>query len=305
MNEITKSKTRIAIIGAGVVGSATGTVLSQQGFPITFVDNNPEIVDSLREKGFSAIDPSDFPGNDHEVCFICVPTYRGTYSDGLKHIKDVAVMLGRWIGQATGYKLIVLRSTVIPGTAEDLVLPIIESISRKKAGVDFGICFNPEYLREKSAVDDFRTPRLVVIGESNRRDGDILADIYYWTVCPVYRISIKEAEMQKFIHNVFNAVKISYFNEMRMVCRQIGIKEDDIFSITMKSAEAAWNPNYGLADLGPFGGTCLPKDSRALFEFAKTALNRRLQMVGAAIDVNEQIADNLAASKQAEIQVRI
>ena len=262
MYEITRSKTRIAVIGAGVVGSATGIVLSQKGFPITFVDTNPEIVDGLKEKGFSAIAPNDFPGDGHDVCFICVPTYRGVYSDGLKHMKDVAVMLGSWIGQATGYKVIVVRSTVVPGTTEEVVLPIIESISRKKAGIDFGICVNPEYLREKSAIDDFRTPRLVVIGESRRTDGDILADIYYWALCPMFRISIKEAEMQKFIHNVFNAVKISYFNEMRFVCRQIGIKEDDIFSITMKSAEAAWNPNYGLADLGPFGGACLPKDSR-------------------------------------------
>ena len=201
--------------------------------------------------------------------------------------------MGVWLTGKNDYSLVVIRSTILPGTTEKIIIPTIEKYSSKKAGQDFGVCVNPEYLREKSAVSDFEKPWVVVIGEMNKRDGDMLQDIYYWVDCPIYRVSIREAEMQKFVHNLFNANKISFFNEMRQACRELGISCEKMFQLVTESAEGMWNPAYGTKDLGPFAGACLPKDSKAFQRYAKENLKIEMRMLQAMLDLNEDLIKNV------------
>jgi len=208
-------------------------------------------------------------------------------------MRTAAENMGVWLTGKNDYSLVVIRSTILPGTTERIVIPTIEKHSGKKSGQDFGVCVNPEYLREKSAVSDFEKPWVVVIGEMNKRDGDMLQDIYYWVDCPVHRVSIREAEMQKFVHNLFNANKISFFNEMRQACRELGISCEKMFQLVTESAEGMWNPAYGTKDLGPFAGSCLPKDSKAFQRYAKENLKIEMRMLQAMLDLNEDLIKNV------------
>jgi UDP-glucose 6-dehydrogenase len=130
--------------------------------------------------------------------------------------------------------------------------------------------------------------RRVGIGELDKKSGDLLEEVYHWVDCPMYRLPLKEAEMQKFVHNLCNATKISFFNEMRLVCRQIGLDCEKIFPLVAQSAESIWNPIYGTRDLGPFGGKCLPKDTAAFLSWAKEQ-GVQTPLVNAALKVNQTL----------------
>ena len=289
-------KTRIAIIGSGVVGQATGIAFLNKGFDITFVDNNTDVVKELDAKGYQAILTEALEPQKISIFFVSVPTYISDDDGGISYMRTAAENLGVWLSQKSDYSLVVIRSTILPGTTEKVIIPTIEKYSRKKAGQDFGVCVNPEYLREKSALSDFEKPWVVVIGEMNKRDGDILQDIYHRVECPVHRVSIREAEMQKFVHNLFNANKISFFNEMRQVCRELGISCEKMFQLVTESAEGMWNPAYGTKDMGPFAGACLPKDSKAFQRFAKENLKIEMRMLQAMLELNEHMIKNYKES---------
>jgi UDPglucose 6-dehydrogenase len=280
---------RLGIVGSGVVGTATGTGFIDKGFDVTFIDTDKNRVETLKQQGRKAFLPEEVNPADIDVFFVSVPTYTETYPNGLNYIRQSARTMGKWIAAKTEYTLVVLRSTIVPGTTEDLVIPIIEEVSGKKSGVDFDVCFNPEYLREISAVNDFKNPWVITIGTNNLRSQTILERVYSWAKCPVHRLSIKEAEMQKFVHNLCNANKISFFNEMRYVCDLLGLNSDKIFATVIESAECMWNPRYGTANLGPFNGACLPKDTSALLNFARERLDTDLKLLKAVIEVNNDL----------------
>lgn len=282
----------IAIIGSGIVGQATGISLLNKGFDITFVDNSAGIVDELNSKGYKATLTDGLDPQQLDVFFVSVPTYISDDEGGISYMRTAAENLGVWISKMNDYSLVVVRSTILPGTTEKVIIPTIEKYSCKKTGQDFGVCVNPEYLREKSAMSDFEKPWVVVIGEMNKRDGDMLQDIYYWVDCPVHRVSFREAEMQKFVHNLFNANKISFFNEMRQVCGELGISCEKMFQLVTESAEGMWNPAYGTKDLGPVGGSCLPKDSKAFQRYAKENLKIEMRVLQATLDLNEHMIKN-------------
>ena len=165
------------------------------------------------------------------------------------------------------YHVAVIRSTVPPTTTRQVVLPIIEELSGKKVGKDFGLAMQPEYLREVTAEQDFARPWFVLIGEYDAKSGDTLEKIYRKFDAPISRVSLEEAEFQKYVHNVYNAVKIAFFNEMRIIAKHQGWDAQRVFNATAESCEGIWNPIYGLRDFGPFDGSCLPKDTRALLEW--------------------------------------
>jgi UDPglucose 6-dehydrogenase len=285
-------KSGIAVIGSGVVGQATGMALHNQGFDITFVDNSTDVVNELNSMGYKATSTEALDPQPISVFFVSVPTYISDDDGGISYMRTAAENLGVWISGKNDYCLVVIRSTILPGTTEKVIIPTMEKYSGKKAGQDFGVCVNPEYLRAKSSLSDFEKPWVVTIGEMNKRDGDILQDIYSWVDCPVHRVSIREAEMQKFVHNLFNANKISFFNEMRQVCRTLGISCDKMFQLVTESAEGMWNPAYGTKDMGPFAGACLPKDSRAFQRYAKEDLKMKMRMLQAMLDLNEDLIKN-------------
>jgi len=287
---VTKS---IFIVGSGLVGQATGKGLVAKGFRVTFIDVRPAIVNQLRQQGYEAFEASEVKKTDADIFMLSVPTY--SLKPGINRldfVKEAATSIGGWLSKTDKYCLVVVRSTVLPGTIKEIVTPILEEHSGKSAGRDFGICANPEYLRERCAEEDFLNPWLVLIGELDKRSGDLLQEVYHWVDCPVYRLPIKEAEIQKFVHNLFNAAKISFFNEMRLVCRQMGLDCEKVFPLVAQSAEAIWNHSYGTRDLGPFAGSCLPKDTIAFLSWAKEQ-GMETPLVDAMLKVNEALVRRL------------
>lgn len=261
----------VSIIGAGVVGQATGRGFLAHGHDVVFMDVDTRKIEALRREGLVAYLPADVPadnrGPDVSILTVSTPTENGHVS--LEPLAVAARDLGRRLKSVQQYQLVVVRSTVPPGTMEELVIPIIERESGRRVGRDFGACMNPEYLREQTATEDFLNPWIIVIGEYDRRSGDLLNALYRGFPCPVHRVSVREAELQKYIHNLYNAVKISFFNEMRGVSKQISIDAERIFPLVARSAEGMWNPEYGIRPLGPFAGSCLPKDTNAFLSWAR------------------------------------
>lgn len=282
-------KTRIAIIGSGVVGQATGKGFNSKGFDITFIDVNPKIVENLKNEGFNAYLASEtIPQTDISIFTVPTPTIDDAIS--LEYLKNAAKDLGKRLATMNNYHLAVVRSTVPPGTTESII-SILEEYSGKKVGKDFGVCMNPEYLREVSSVEDFANPWIVVIGEYDKKSGNTLEEIYRVFDCPIHHVSLTEAEMQKYVHNLYNASKITFFNEMRRIAKEIGVDADKIFELTTKSCEGIWNHSYGTKDFGPFGGACLPKDTQAFLAWAKSE-GLQADLLEATISVNKSFEDN-------------
>lgn len=282
-------KIKIGIIGSGVVGQATGKGFKLKGFDVLFVDVNPNTVESLRNEGYESHLASELPSEltwDISIFTVPTPTVDGHLN--FKYLKDASKELGRKLRNTKKYHLFVVRSTVLPGTTEGIVLRLLEKFSGKKAGKHFGLCMNPEYLREVSSVEDFSNPWIVVIGEFDKKSGDLMERVYKRFKCPIHRVTIKEAEIQKYVHNLYNAVKITFFNEMRQVGKEIKVDTELIFKLTAKSCEGMWNPSYGTKDYGAFSGACLPKDTKAFYTWAdKKGFD--VELLEAAISVNEKI----------------
>jgi UDPglucose 6-dehydrogenase len=278
---------KISIIGSGIVGQATGKGFAAKGFDITFIDVNPRIIEVLKDEGYEAYLANNANAAlDCDISIFTVPTPTIGGEIKLDYLKQAAKDLGKRIANMKKYHLAVVRSTVVPGTTEGVVLKQIEKYSGKKAGKDFGVCMNPEYLRELTSVQDFANPWIIVFGEYDKRSGDLLEKVYQTFSAPIYRISIKEAEMQKYVHNLYNAVKITFFNEMRKIGKNLKIDTDRMFELTVKSCEAMWNAKYGIRDFGAFSGACLPKDTQAFYDWVQKK-GWSADLLGSAIEVNK------------------
>jgi UDPglucose 6-dehydrogenase len=194
--------------------------------------------------------------------------------------------------------LLVVRSTVLPGTTETVVLKLIEKNSGKKVGADFGLAMQPEYLRQVTANEDFERPWFILIGQYDKKSGDILEKLYLPFAPPhIERCTIREAETQKYIHNIYNAIKIAFFNEMRAICDDENLDAKKMFLAVAESCEGIWNPLYGLKDRGPFDGACLPKDTQAFATWAQKN-SHKVAILTAAIKQNEQYAKRKNQHKQ-------
>lgn len=261
----------VEIVGSGVVGRAVGKAFLQHNIPTHFIDINETTVQALQAEGLSASTVMEGPLAS-TVSMLCVPTPSNEDGAVLTFIRDAAITLGKRLAHTDHFHVVVVKSTVIPGTTETVVLPLLEKYSGKKAGVDFGVCFNPEYLREHTAQEDALTPRLIIIGEQDGRTGDIMTQLYESFDCMKARVPIKTAEFQKYVHNLFNAMKIAFFNEMRVVGHHWDVQGiEEIFSLTASSCEGIWNPVYGTKNLGAFAGSCLPKDLTAFLRAAQAS----------------------------------
>lgn len=278
---------KIAIIGNGVVGTATGKGLLAKGHRVIFYDISKKVIKSLRSQRLEAFSSDFLDAEKSDAFFLTVPTPTEKGEINLKHIKAAVRNLGKKLKNRKKYFLVVVRSTVLPGTTEKVVIPILEKETGKQAGKDFGVSMNPEYLREVSAEKDFHNPWIIVAGCLDNRSQKFMAEIYQDFRCPVHFLSLREAEKQKYLHNLFNAVKISFFNEMRMACQRIGVDPEKIFEITVNSAEGSWNRKYGIQNLGPFAGACLPKDTQAFFSWSKK-MKLELQVLSGAINSNQK-----------------
>lgn len=263
---------KICIIGAGTVGYATGEAFLARGREVYFVDKNKNIVNRLKDKKRIASTPEEVKELSWDVSFICVPTPNLSRKGiDLRYIQQVCKFLGQQIKKVQLYHVIAVKSSVVPGTTEKVIVPLLEKHSGKQVGKDFGVCVNPEYLRSNHALQDALNPWVIIAGFLDKPTEEIIRSVYKNFNCPFYAVSPKEAEMEKYVHNVFNATKIAFFNEMRAISKSVEINNiEEVLTLVSKSCEGIWNPMYGLRNFGPFGGKCLPKDVNTFLQFLKS-----------------------------------
>jgi len=293
---------RISIIGTGYVGVVTGTCLAELGHSIIFVGRDKKKLDlinsgkspiietqldQLLEKNKkrikTTVDLSDAIRKT-ELTFICVGTpSKDDGSIDLQQIEDVSLAIGKSLYSDDNYHTIIVKSTVLPGTIETLVLPILERESGKKAFLDFGIGSNPEFLKEGTAVDDFFHTDRVVIGVNDQKTKEVLEELYQPLNAPIFATTIRTSEMIKYTSNAFLATKISFANEIGNLCKKMGIDSYEVFKGV--GLDSRINPHFFRSGIG-FGGSCFPKDVRALIAHART-LGVDPQVLNAVIGTNE------------------
>jgi UDPglucose 6-dehydrogenase len=286
---------RILIVGSGVVGQATGKGFARQGHTVSYVDINPQTIAQLRAEGLVATLPTEADWSAADVVMLAVPTPTVDGKVVLDFIETAALDIGRGLAQIERFVVVVVRSTVPPTTTEQRITPILEQASGKRAGVDFGVAMNPEFLRQVSAAQDFARPWITVLGASDRRAAEQLDRLYAPFGALIVRCTPTEAEMIKYVNNVYNAVKISYFNEVHAICQQLGIDSNLVGATVARSAESMWNPLYGTRGGVPYGGACLPKDTAAFMTFVREQNCPHL-MLEATIAVNQRLAAAVPAA---------
>jgi GDP-mannose 6-dehydrogenase len=205
-----------------------------------------------------------------DVSLICVGTpSQPNGSLDLMYVKRVCEEIGEALRGKNSYHLVILRSTMLPGTTEEVAIPSIEACSGRKIGQPLGVCYNPEFLREGSSVRDFFNPPKIVIGENDKASGDVAIQLYQGVKAPLIRTSVRVAEMVKYTDNAFHALKITFANEIGNVCKGLGVDSHQVMAIFCEDTKLNLSPAY-LKPGFAFGGSCLPKDLRALTHRAKT-----------------------------------
>ena len=283
----------VLTVGAGVVGHAEGTALQELGHRVAFSDIDEAVLAERRAEGLRTVPMNgiDLSGIDVVVVSVSTPTADGGVD--LRPVEAAVATIGEALGRAWSsepgrYRVVIIRSTVPPGTTEDVVIPLLETNARLRAGRDFGVCTSPEYLRQRMAMNDAAAPRIVIIGQLDDRSGEFVERLNAGFGSPVHRVPLREAEFHKYAHNLCNASKIAFFNELRRVATAIGVDPDRVFALMAQSSEAMWNAEYGTLDLGPFGGACLPKDLDAFLVWAERG-GLNLPIVSAVRQSNDPV----------------
>jgi UDPglucose 6-dehydrogenase len=283
---------RIEIIGAGVVGQATGKGFAHFGHELTFRDINLDVLDLLKRQGYDTVHPGQVSRFKSDITMLCVSTPTVNGAIDLDPLRAACQTVAMTLRQDDEYRVVVVRSTVPPCTTEEVVIPLLERYAGKMAGRDFGICHNPEFLREASALEDFINPWVVVIGAYDQRSSQPLYDLYQpiarRTGIDILETDLRTSEMLKYVNNIYNATKISFTNEIWSACRALGIDGDEVMSIVSRSAEGSWNPEYGIKGGYSYGGNCLPKDTLAFLAFGRER-GLDLRMLEQVVQVNQRI----------------
>jgi UDPglucose 6-dehydrogenase len=281
---------RIFIMGSGVVGTATGRGFVDAGHTVTFVDILPARIAALTEMGLDARAGLDLAGEQESFVFLTLPTPNVGNAYDLSAFTKGTQAVGRALRDANASHTVVVRSTVPPGTTEGLVRTALEQGSGKK--VDHGFCLgsNPEFLRAASAREDFRWPWMTIIASRNRRTCERLAALLtpFGGELRVFA-DPATAEFIKCANNIFNAAKISFWNEMWQVAQVLGLDDNDIASTVARSAEGSWNQTYGIRGGAPYGGVCLPKDTKGFLGFAEQ-VGVAMPLLESVVAVNEAMA---------------
>ena len=206
---------------------------------------------------------------DTDVSLLCVGTpSRRNGSLDLRYLARVSEQIGAELGEKRGYHVVVVRSTVLPGTTHEVVIPALEERSGKKYGEHFGVAVNPEFLREGSALRDFREPPITLVGHNHAADAAATLGLYDGIEAPLVTTSIRVAEMMKYASNTWHALKVAFANEIGTACKQFGIDSHEVMDIFCQDTKLNLSPYY-LRPGFAFGGSCLPKDVRALQYRAK------------------------------------
>jgi UDPglucose 6-dehydrogenase len=268
--------------------------LAQHGHNVSFVDVDPVRIQDLRQDGYAASDALVL-GDRPTIIFLTLPTPNDGYRWNLDYIRAGARSVGAALRDSRAVHTVVVRSTVPPGTCDSVVRPILEDVSGRRVDDGFALASNPEFLRARCALEDFLYPRMTVIGSRSPRTLERLDDLLrpFGGEMRRYR-DPKMAELIKCTHNLYNATKISFWNELWQVSQRLGLDGDTIAETVALSSEASYNTTYGIAGGTPYGGACLPKDTKGFLGFAR-ALGVDVPMAVATDRVNERMLALLAA----------
>jgi GDP-mannose 6-dehydrogenase len=280
---------KITIVGLGYVGTVVAGCLAKNGHDVVGADIEPRKVELVNQGKSPIVEPAIGEILREQVAFgrlaattdvaaavrqadmamICVGTPSNAHgSIELQYLRRVCEEIGTALRDHPGAPIIVVRSTVLPGTTRQHAIPVLEAASGLRAGADFGVCFNPEFLREGCAVNDFYDPPKTVIGELNRASGDALAAIYAGFPGALVRTDLETAEMVKYTDNAWHALKIGFANEIGNIGKAFGVDAHQVMDIFCKDRKLNISPTY-LRPGFAFGGYCLPKDLRALVSAAR------------------------------------
>jgi GDP-mannose 6-dehydrogenase len=304
---------KVSIFGLGYVGCVSAACLSRDGHDVIGVDINPTKLELLASGKSPIVEPGlddlisqvvesgklqvtenvNSAVHNTSLSLICVGTpSNDNGSLKLDYVKNVCQQIGASLKNKNDYHIVVVRSTVLPGTVDTVLIPILEESSGKVAGNDFGVCMNPEFLREGSAIKDYYKPSYVVIGEINQQSGSVVKKLFKNVDAPFFRVSIPTAEMVKYISNTFHALKIVFANEVGNISKAHQIDGQQVMDIFCHDTQL----NISTAYLKPgfaFGGSCLPKDVRALLYRAKE------------YDVDCNLLNSILPSNQHQIDLSI
>lgn len=304
---------RISIFGLGYVGAVSAGCLASDGHEVVGVDPNPTKVD-LINKGITPIIEKDIgemiaasvaaerlraTGSVHEavmasdLSLVCVGTPSQLNGNlDLSYVRRVCEEIGGALRQKNSFHVVVARSTMLPGSMRSVVIPSLEQASGKTAGVDFGVCNNPEFLREGTAVYDYYNPPKTVIGETDAKAGQMLVDLYSKMDAPLLRTDVETAEMVKYADNNWHAVKVAFANEIGNICKAVGIDGHKVMNIFCQDTKLNLSSYYMKPGFA-FGGSCLPKDVRALTYKARS------------LDLEVPLLNSILVSNQRQIEKAI
>ncbi len=297
----------VSIFGLGYVGAVTAACLAHKGHNILGVDVNASKVESLEAGKSPILEPkmeemtaesakacrlhatsdSKRAIAETEISFISVgtPSQRNGKLD-LGGIEHVCKEIGEALKKKDAHHTVVLRSTILPGTTESVAMPILEKASGKKVGKDFAVCFVPEFLREGTAVSDFFEPPFTIIGAAAGCDAGPVRELFEWAKTPIYQTTPTTAEMVKYVCNAFHALKVGFVNEIGTICKELEVDTQAVTEIFTSDTQL----NVSTAYLKPgfaFGGSCLPKDLRALTYRARE-LDLKLPLLESLLPSNNE-----------------
>ena len=296
----------ISVFGLGYVGTVTAACLASKENRVLGVDLSAAKVEAMENGRSPIVEPrlNELIAEAHRACrlhatvdsaaavtqteisFLCVgtPSLRNGKLD-LGHIEPVCREIGAALKNKDSFHLVVLRSTVLPGTAETVVIPVLEQASGKRMGKDFGVCVNPEFMREGTAVTDFLEPAMTIVGASQSEHAAVLKEIYAWAPGRIFDTSFRSAEMLKYLCNAWHALKVSFANEVGTLAKQLGVDAESVIEVFCADNKLNISPSY-LKPGFAFGGSCLPKDVRALNYRAKE-LDLELPLLESILRSNE------------------
>ena len=298
---------RISVFGLGYVGAVSAGCLANDGHEVVGVDPNEEKVALINrgtapivEEAIGEMIATSVQGGRlkatanvvdavmaSEISLVCVGTPSQLNGNlDLSYVRRVCEEIGEALKEKPEFHVVVARSTMLPGSMRDIVIPTLESTSGKRAGIDFGVCNNPEFLREGTAVYDYYNPPKTVIGETDARAGDVLVKLYEHIPAPLIRTDVETAEMVKYTDNTWHALKVSFANEIGNLCKAIGIDGHQVMDIFCQDTKLNLSPYYMKPGFA-FGGSCLPKDVRAL-NYKARSLDLELPMLSSILPSNRR-----------------
>ena len=297
---------RISIFGMGYVGAVCAACLADRGHTVIGVDIAQTKIDLINRGESPIVEPGleDLlrRGVDagriratadtvdairhSELSMVCVGTPSKKNGDlDLHYVETVVAEIGAALRGKAARHTVVIRSTVLPGTIKDVVVPLLEGTSGKRAGRDFGLAVNPEFLRESTAIADYNAPPMTVIGEWDEASGDQLAELYAALPAPIIRKPIEVAEMVKYTCNVWHATKITFANEIGNIAKELGVDGREVMEVMCQDRKLNLS-SYYLKPGYAFGGSCLPKDVRAL-NFRATQVDAPHPLIASLMRSNE------------------